>query len=149
MSCIIFLDPLGSKLMGKHIWIQNLNIYENPILSPYSFCVKFVVFQQENYFKNKQHFFVWTVIKNLTDTKCYPCIEATFVCVRILVSPFLKVCCFLLKTLEVLTENLRNVTFCVKIWKIDQKKKKALHFWLGVWPGQAVTMNLKPVRSDK
>ena len=56
---------------------------------------------------------------------------------------------FVVENIVFFSENLRNVKFFTKMKKIDQKKKKALHFWLGVWPGQAVIMNLKTVWSDK
>ena len=47
MSYIDFIDPLGSKLIEKHNCIQNLNIFENPILALYTFSWDFSLFGQK------------------------------------------------------------------------------------------------------
>ena len=110
MSYIIFLDPLGSKLMGKHNWIQNLNICEIFILSPYTFSQKFGLFQSKIDVKNKQHFFLRGKIKNRFHTNCSIGRYTTFLCNRFLLFHFLEKCFF--DTFNTFSEKLPDLRKC-------------------------------------
>ena len=80
--------------MGKHNWIQNLNICEIFILSPYTFSQKFGLFQSKIDVKNKQHFFLRGKNKNRFHTNCCIGRYTTFLCNRFLLFHFLEKCFF-------------------------------------------------------